>query len=190
MFEPSLFSETRCGGGAGVEHCSTVAARSQVLGGCEGREICGGHLYGHFRGRDPCPAAAEGARRPRKYLTIRYSCVSAASNDTRRRPAPVTTPSPATSTSTPPPLEQLETELLSKLDSPHPSLDYRVPRYPAPPEFSVTVASLPNEATNLSERLECEVREVSSEEGASWHHRPHRHPPPPLYPKPKNVTQV
>ena len=96
--------------------------------------------------------------------------------------------SPTASTATP--LYWSASQLLSKLDSPHPSLDYRVPRYPAPPEFSVTVASLPNEATNLSERLECEVREVSSEEGASWHHRNHRHPPPPLYPKPKNVTQV
>ena len=97
------------------------------------------------------------------------------------------TSSPA---STATPLYWSASQLLSKLDSPHPSLDYRVPRYPAPPEFSVTVASLPpNETGNLSERLECEVREVN-ESAASWHHRHHRHPPPPLFPKPKNVTQV
>ena len=158
MFEPSLFSETRCGGGAGVEHCSTVAARSQVLGGCEGREICGGHLYGHFRGRDPCPAAAEGARRPRKYLTIRYSCVSAASNSTRRRPAPATTPTPATSTSTPPPLEQLETELLSRLDTVT-VLDQNVTDYVS--EFFQQAINNPQPVSNKSSAPQTSILNVT-----------------------------
>jgi hypothetical protein len=79
--------------------------------------------------------------------------------------------SPSASTGTP--LYWSASQLLSKLESPPPSLDYR-----APPEFSVTVESLGRRG---EEAGVCGVREV-------WHR--HRHPPPPLYPKPKNVTQV
>ena len=86
--------------------------------------------------------------------------------------------------STATPLYWSASQLLSKIDSPHPSLDYRIGHYPAPPEFSVTVASLPGEE-GRERALEREGLEVGG-----WHRHRHSGPPPPLYPKPKNVTQV
>jgi len=72
-------AKTGCGGGA-VDHCTTVNAKKQILSMCEGKEVCGSHLYGFFKGKDPCPAKTNRWNiksvpdRARKYLTVRFSC--------------------------------------------------------------------------------------------------------------------
>jgi len=73
---------TMCGHqGDNITECGTVDARKQVLQMCPGQRVCGVHLNGMFRGRDPCPGPEENyssripVSRPRKYLTVRFSCV-------------------------------------------------------------------------------------------------------------------
>ena len=41
-------AETQCGVGQDVDHCRTISAGKQILGKCEGNEICGNHLHGYF----------------------------------------------------------------------------------------------------------------------------------------------
>ena len=125
-------TRTRCGAGQEerpVSQCSTVAARTQLLGSCEGKEVCGAHLYGYLRGRDPCPALERGGDKPRKYLTVRYSCTP--ENDAKPESTTAMTTSSSTTTSKysstlqtssimyEPRLavETLETDLFGKLDS-------------------------------------------------------------------------
>ena len=48
--------KTSCGPGQSVDHCTTVNAKKQILSMCQGKELCGIHLYGFFKGKDPCPA--------------------------------------------------------------------------------------------------------------------------------------
>ena len=71
-WEPS----TRCDvTGQSVDHCSTLSAADQVLSHCLGLEFCGTNLEGWFQAKDPCPALPKNSK-PRKYLTIEYSCKS------------------------------------------------------------------------------------------------------------------
>ena len=113
---------TRCGAGQqlGVS-CGTMTARTELLGSCEGREVCGAHLYGHLRGTDPCPAPAGGGDRPRKYLTVRYTCVGSLEivSTTPMTTSSSTTTSQTTSIKYEPrsAVETLESDLFDKLDS-------------------------------------------------------------------------
>jgi len=79
---------TKCGTRTdNLTGCGTVNAKRQVLGMCSGQRVCGIHLKGMFQGKDPCPEpeANYSARptllaRPRKYLTVRFSCVTSTKN--------------------------------------------------------------------------------------------------------------
>ena len=129
-------SETQCGVGQDVAHCRTILAGKQILGKCEGNEICGNHLHGYLSGQDPCPAKSQNKHRPRKYLTVRYSCIPANKYkivQTEKKSQESTSTSTTTSTSSisstlptttttemstqAPEVEKLETELFEKLDS-------------------------------------------------------------------------
>ena len=75
--------KTSCGPGQRVDHCTTVNGKKQILSMCQGKEVCGIHLYGFFKGKDPCPAKdrnwgeKNSFPQPRKYLSIRFSCEKA-----------------------------------------------------------------------------------------------------------------
>ena len=122
-------ARTRCGVSdevsLGGQECGTMTARTQLLGSCEGREGCGAHLYGHLRGTDPCPAPTGGGDRPRKYLTVRYTCVDKnAALETTVSTTVVTTASSTTTLENTSikleprrAVETLESDLFDKLDS-------------------------------------------------------------------------
>ena len=101
-----------------------MTARTELLGSCEGREVCGAHLYGYLRGTDPCPASP-GGERPRKYLTVRYTCVDKnAALETTVSTTVMTTASSTTTLETTSikheprrAVETLESDLFDKLDS-------------------------------------------------------------------------
>ena len=65
-------TRTRCGVSDEVslrgQECGTMTARTELLGSCEGREVCGAHLYGYLRGTDPCPAPSGRRRRQTKKI--------------------------------------------------------------------------------------------------------------------------
>jgi len=120
---------TMCGHqGDNITECGTVDARKQVLQMCPGQRVCGVHLNGMFRGRDPCPGPEENyssripVSRPRKYLTVRFSCVDV--NKSNIGPNSETTErsrrnhiNKVVSSTQQPAIETMEEEFYEKLDS-------------------------------------------------------------------------
>ena len=102
---------------------------------CQGKEVCGSHLYGFFKGKDPCPAKdtrwtqKSVPQRTRKYLTVRFSCEKAEESSEEMEEevnsnelSTVSTSVISTSTSATPArydddTEQLENALFDKLDA-------------------------------------------------------------------------
>ena len=129
--------KTGCGGGA-VDHCTTVNAKKQILSMCEGKEVCGSHMYGFFKGKDPCPRKTNRwtmesvPDRARKYLTVRFSCEKKEEEETPLNnsqkeksstektsvyTSPITSPTSAITKSYDDDTEQLENALFDKLDA-------------------------------------------------------------------------
>jgi len=129
--------KTGCGEGT-VDHCTTVNAKKQILSMCEGKEVCGSHLYGFFKGRDPCPpkltrwSMKSVPARTRKYLTVRFSCEKLEQAETPRNSSleeksrtdkpsvytsPVTTTTSANTQRYDDDTQQLENALFDKLDA-------------------------------------------------------------------------
>ena len=116
--------KTECGPHQNVDHCTTINAKEELLGSCEGLEFCGINLHGWFQGKDPCPALPKNAR-PRKYLTVQFSCgASDMTKITTSEPSSTTSMMTSASTSdysstssVDMKIQELENDLYDKLDS-------------------------------------------------------------------------